>query len=54
MAKLNTFKRFSSSCRLCSFSGYSTVCEFHENGKCPYEGGLRYAKNESKKLKTEK
>ncbi len=51
MTKLKVFKRFSGSCRLCSFSGYSTTCEFHETGKCPYEEGLCQAKKKSQKIK---
>ena len=32
-----TLTRYHSSCRLCSYAGFSSMCTFSQTGNCPYD-----------------
>ncbi len=42
--KNTVFTPFHPSCQLCSYSGYSKLCDFFKTGKCVYEEALREAR----------
>lgn len=44
------FSRSTSSCRLCSYAGFSNNCDFFQTGKCPY---VEFKKDVGRNRRTE-